>query len=100
MEQKIFSSFEIQQILNPVFSQYNIRKAILFGSYAKGTASERSDVDLFVDSGLKGLSFFGFLEDVVTALNKRVDMLDSSQVKIGSEVDLEIKESGMVIYEQ
>lgn len=100
MEQKVFSSFEIQQILNPVFSQYNIRKAILFGSYAKGTASERSDVDLFVDSGLKGLSFYGFLEDVVTALNKRVDMLDSSQVKIGSEVDLEIKESGMVIYEQ
>lgn len=100
MEQKIFSSFEIQQILSPVFSQYNIRKAILFGSYAKGTASERSDVDLFVDSGLKGLSFYGFLEDVVTALNKRVDMLDSSQVKIGSEVDLEIKKSGMVIYEQ
>lgn len=33
-----------------------------------------------VDSGLRGLSFFGLLEDVVTSLGKNVDLLDVSQL--------------------
>ena len=32
--------------LKPVLEQYGIRKAILFGSVARGDASQRSDVDL------------------------------------------------------
>ena len=63
---------QIQDILVPVFREYNIRKAILFGSYAKGSAKDKSDIDLLVDSGLKGLAFFGLLEDVVNALGKDV----------------------------
>ncbi|MBQ7313700.1 MAG: nucleotidyltransferase domain-containing protein, partial [Clostridia bacterium] len=41
--------------LMPVFEQYQIRHAVLFGSFAKGTATEKSDVDLLVESGLRGL---------------------------------------------
>lgn len=73
---------------------------MLFGSYAKGLAAENSDVDILVDSGLKGLAFFGLLEDVVTALDKNVDMLDSSQVIPDSLVDKEISKSGVLIYGQ
>ncbi|MBQ3890816.1 MAG: nucleotidyltransferase domain-containing protein, partial [Lachnospiraceae bacterium] len=63
----------IKENLIPVFGRYNIKRAILFGSYAKGTATERSDVDIYVDSGLRGLKFFGLLEDVTEALDKPVD---------------------------
>ena len=89
---------QIQDILVPIFREYNIRKAILFGSYAKGSAKDKSDIDLLVDSGLKGLAFFGLLEDVVNALGKDVDLLDTSQIIPNSDVDNEIKKTGGMIY--
>lgn len=100
MYKGIYTPKQIQMLLQPVFMDYNIKKAILFGSYAKGYAKEQSDVDILVDSGLKGLAFFGLLEDVVTVLGKEVDLLDVSQLTLGSQVSEEISRSGMVIYEQ
>ena len=70
----------------------------MFGSYAKGIAQDKSDIDLLVDSGLKGMAFFGLLEDVVTALGKDVDLLDTSQIIPNSEVEYEIAKTGVVIY--
>lgn len=88
----------IKKNLEPIFRRYNVKKAILFGSYAKGQADERSDIDIFVDSGLRGLKFFGLLEDVTNALNIPVDLIDSSQVNDGSKVLSEIYASGVLIY--
>lgn len=51
-----------------------------------------------VDSGLKGLQFFGLLEDVVVTLGKEVDLLDVSQIEADSAIEKEIKKTGMVIY--
>ena len=73
-------------------------KVMLFGSYAKGTANERSDIDIYVDSGLRGLKFFGLLEDVTNALNMRVDLIDASQVEAESKVLSEINTTGILIY--
>lgn len=100
MCEEIYAPVQIQTILQPVFADYKIKKAILFGSYAKGLAQKHSDVDILVDSGLRGLSFFGLLEDVVTSLGKNVDLLDVSQLTSDSPVGEEIKESGVVIYGQ
>ena len=36
----IYTPLQIQTILQPVFADYKIRKAILFGSYAKGMAQK------------------------------------------------------------
>ncbi|MBD5113593.1 MAG: nucleotidyltransferase domain-containing protein [Ruminococcaceae bacterium] len=100
MSEKIYTKQQIQDILQPVFISHNVKKAVLFGSYAKGLAEERSDIDILVDSGLKGLAFYGLLEDVVASLGKSVDLLDASQIKVGSQVEKEIANSGVVIYEQ
>ena len=67
---------------------------------AKGTATEHSDVDLLVDSGLRGLKFFGLLESVTCALNLPVDLLDVTQIEHGSKVEHEIQNSGVAIYGQ
>lgn len=93
-----FTVSQIQDILVPIFREYNIRKAVLFGSYAKGLAKDKSDINLLVDSSLKGLAFFGLLEDVVNALGKDVDLLDTSQVTTDSDIENEIKATGIVIY--
>ena len=57
MTDTIYTPEQIQQILFPVFLQYPVKKAILFGSYAKGTAETKSDIDILVDSGLKDWLF-------------------------------------------
>ena len=44
---KIYSLPELKSILDPVFSEHGVRKAVLFGSYAKGTATEHSDVAIY-----------------------------------------------------
>ena len=44
---------DIKTVLTPVFDNYGISRAVLFGSIAKGTATEKSDLDLLVDSKLR-----------------------------------------------
>lgn len=56
---KVYTVSELQNILSPIFQQNGVKQAILFGSYAKGVATAKSDIDLLVDSGLRGLAFFG-----------------------------------------
>lgn len=100
MQNKVYTIQQIQMILKPIFSDYNVKKAILFGSYAKGYAKEQSDIDILVDSELKGLAFFGLLENVVTSLEKNVDLFNVSQIIPNSQIDEEIKKSGLIIYEE
>ena len=88
----------IKDELSPVFKKYDVNSAILFGSYAKENARDNSDVDILVDSGLKGLAFFGLLEDVVNALGKPVDLIDVTQVDPNSVVMNEINQKGVMIY--
>ena len=95
---RIYTVTELRDTLSPIFAEHGVRSAVLFGSYAKGQATERSNVDLLVDSGLRGLAFFGLLEDVVSTLDVPVDMIDVSQVEHGSPVELEIERSGVQIY--
>ena len=59
----IYTVNDIKRILQPVFKKHNIKKAVLFGSYAKGEADAKSDIDIMVDSNLRGLAFYGLLED-------------------------------------
>jgi hypothetical protein len=91
---------DIQNALMPVFKEYDINKAVLYGSYAKGCATEQSDVDLFVDSGLKGLAFTGLLEDLFARLNKPVDVIDATHIERESKIDREVRRTGVVIYEK
>lgn len=100
MINRVYSIPEIKDLLMPVFYQYQINKAILFGSYSKNTATEKSDVDLFVDSGLKGLQFVGLSEDIRQALDKEVDVFDVTHIEPASLIDNEIKSTGVVLYEK
>lgn len=96
----IYSVNELKNTLRPVFEQYGVRSAILFGSYAKGRADARSDVDLLVDSGLRGMAFYGLLEGVVSALTVPVDLIDVTQIEKDSAIDREIHKSGVQIFGQ
>ena len=68
--------------------------------YPKPYLRASGDVDLFVDSGLRGLRFVGFLDDVQRAVNKEVDLRDVTHVQPGSVIDKEIRETGVLLYEK
>lgn len=99
---KVYTKNEIKAKLLPVFSVYPIEKAILFGSYSKGNPTHLSDIDLVIDSKcmIRGIDFFGVLEDIVGALDIPVDLIEASQVIDGSRVQHENNETGIVIYER
>ena len=90
----------IQEAITPVLKQHGVKKAVLFGSHAKGCARENSDVDLLVDSGLKGWDFTGLLEDLFVSLNKPVDVIDVAHIDKGAKIEKEIKDTGVVVYVQ
>ena len=91
---------DIRTELSPVFDQYGISRAVLFGSVAKGLATEKSDLDLLVDSRLRGLKFVGFMDAVRRAVGMPVDILDVTHIEKGSKIDREITSTGVTIYEK
>ncbi len=91
---------ELQAVLTPVFQNYGISRAVLFGSVAKKTATEKSDLDLLVTSDLHGLRFVGFMEAVRRAVQMPVDILDVTHIERGSKMQREIESTGVTIYEK
>ena len=67
---------------------------------AKGLATEKSDLDLLVDSRLRGLKFVGFMDAVRRAVGMPVDILDVTHIEKGSKIDREITSTGVTIYEK
>lgn len=96
----IYTVPQLQQLLTPVLAENGIKKAVLFGSYGKGVATEKSDVDLLVDSDLRGLRFVGLLEQVQRLLGKEVDLFDVRHIEAGSLIDQEIQATGVTVYEK
>ena len=97
----LYNVQSIKQALAPVFDNYTIRSVVLFGSYAKGTATERSDMDMLVDSGgtLCGLNFFGLAEDIRETLKGvDFDLIEACDLTPDSDLESEIKNTGVVIY--
>lgn len=90
---------EIKERLVPVFKSHNVRRVVLFGSASRGNSSAGSDLDIMVDSGLTGLSFFGLLEDVCSSVDCPVDLIDIQDIEPGSVIESEILRTGVTIYE-
>ena len=100
--EKVFTTGEIKEKLLPIFNNTPIERAILFGSYAKGNPTQLSDVDILIDSKgkIRGIDFFGVLEDITEALGVPVDLFEASQIIDGGRAQSEIAETGVVIYER
>ena len=92
----IYSFQEIADRVRPVAEKYGLRSVYLFGSYARGEATEDSDVDLLIDYGdyrksgaNRGMFWIGGLyNDFCNALEKEVDMVttDSLERQRGTEL--------------
>lgn len=95
----IYKVNQIKDALLPLTLKYDINKIILYGSYAKGKQEPQSDIDLVVDGNIRGIKFFGLLEDVNNVLVKSVDLIHLSQIDHNSEI-FENVMRGLVLYER
>ncbi len=59
----------LQREFRPIFERYKIQKAIVFGSFARGEPSTRSDLDLILVQNTE-LRFFGRYEGILADLGK------------------------------
>ena len=96
---QILSKRFIKQVSREVFAKHQeVECAYLFGSYAKGYASDKSDVDLLIDTDITGLDFFGLIEEFRDSLHKKVDLLRLDDIKQNKDLLLEILKDGIKLY--
>lgn len=88
----------IKEKCNIVFDKYDIDFCYLFGSYAKNKANEQSDIDLLISSDIRGLQYYGLVEELRTTLHKRVDALNIEQLNNNMPLLQEILKDGVKIY--
>lgn len=75
----IYTIEEIKTRIMPLAVKYQLYAVYLFGSYARGEATEDSDIDILIDrtgSLIKGLFDMGGLyNDLCDSLKKEVDIV-------------------------
>ena len=100
-EKGILSIGFIKDELTKLFqSQYKdvVNFCYLFGSYAKGYANEKSDVDLCVSSSLTGIKIAGLAESIRNVLHKHIDLIRVDTLNGNIELLNEIMKDGIKIY--
>ena len=102
MCEKIYTIEELKNILKDIFKNFAVKKEILFCSYSKNTPTEKSDIDLVIDSEGKLLNiyFYGLLEDLVQKLQKNVDLFEITEIQKDSKIYKDIENEGVIIYEK
>lgn len=102
MSEKVYTIEEIKKILSEILKDFTVKKAILFGSYAKNLQTKKSDIDLVIDSEgkLLNINFYGLLEEIVEKMDKKIDLFEISEIKKGTPIYESIEKEGIVVYEK
>ena len=89
----------IRYASSAIFAKYKeVRCAFLFGSYARGEATPKSDVDILIVAPAMGLRFYGLAADLEKALGKPVDLLTHRQLDNNEEFLARVLDEGVKIY--
>lgn len=74
---------EIKTKALPIAIRYGVDELSLFGSYARGEADEKSDLDFLIQKGnIKGLiSYCGMITDLEDVFQCHVDLVIKNAIK-------------------
>lgn len=91
----------IKQKAVPVLRRHDVVKASVFGSYARGAQTDKSDIDFLIDyaPGMKKTLFdlVDLKEELELTLNKNVDLITGS-TKVSSYIkDMIMREKQVII---
>ena len=90
---------EIKEIVPPICKKYGVKRASLFGSYARNEATKNSDIDLYIEPGeiRTLLKLSAFRIELVEKLGLSVDIV-ATKPDVESLVS-NIKKDEVVLYE-
>ncbi len=72
---------EIREKATPVFKKYGVKRARIFGSFARGDARPDSDVDFLVEySRPLGFDYFSLREELKNQLGREVDLVTNESM--------------------
>ncbi|MCL2615609.1 MAG: nucleotidyltransferase domain-containing protein [Dehalococcoidia bacterium] len=83
MKKHTFTIEEIKAIIAPVAQEYGVKRIALFGSYARGEASPKSDIDFhLIDiGGVRGyFKLCCFRDALKNSLGVNVDVLTTGAI--------------------
>ena len=90
----------IKQVCNQLFKEKypEIKCAYLFGSYARGEATSKSDIDILVVCPPMGMKFYGVASELEEQLHKQVDLHTHRQLNNNEKFLEEVLKEGIKIY--
>ena len=95
---------EIKEIVSALAAQYGADRIYLFGSYARGTATESSDIDLLIDTSgtnIKSLlSLSAVYCDLEDALQKSIDLITVSSLEQRPQMENDVRFRDTVLKER
>lgn len=81
----IYTIEQLKERIAPIADKYGLSAVYVFGSYAKGEATENSDIDILVDktgSALIGMFALGGLyNDLSDAVEKPIDLVTTGALE-------------------
>ncbi len=96
----IYTIEEIKAKSIPVAIEYGVKSMSIFGSYAKGNANDKSDIDFLIDAGniTDLFELMAFIQDLEEILKCHVDVVTTG---IDDEYFLSIiRKEEVLIYER
>jgi len=91
----VYSIEQIRDIVAPIAEKHSLKAVYLFGSYARGAATEHSDIDLIIDtSGTEIKSLLALAAvycDLEEALAKPVDLITASSLEQRSQMPSDLR---------
>ena len=96
---RIYTISEIAEIIEPIVMRSGVKTVWLFGSYARGEVTEKSDVDLLIDYGCIRTLFelTAFCLDCEDTPGKFVDIVTFDAMK--PRLALNIQKDDVMIYD-
>ena len=87
----IYTIVQVKERIEPIADKYGLSAVFLFGSYANGSATEDSDIDILIDktgSSLVGMFDMGGLyNDLREAVGKNISLLTTNALEQESELE-------------
>ncbi|MCL1828067.1 MAG: nucleotidyltransferase domain-containing protein [Oscillospiraceae bacterium] len=96
-----YSIEEIKTAIIPISRKYNVNRIAIFGSFARGEAGKKSDIDLHLIDTDEQWGYFkllSFQQDLEACLGVKVDVLTTGAMD--NEVLERVRRDEVMIYEQ
>jgi len=88
--------------LQAFFPSYPIEKAWVFGSYARGEETRKSDIDIMVsfdkDAQISLFDYIGIMNDLEDLVHRKIDLVEEGQLRTWAKESVE--QEKILIYER